>query len=276
MAAKPAAPAPTQKPVWKPKPGVTWQWQLTGAVDTSVDAQMYDIDLFMNPTAVIQKLHADQRVVICYFSAGSYEPNRPDSANLAATGLAAVLDGWPDERWVDIRSPAVRNIMKTRLDYAVKQGCDGVEPDNVDAFDNENGLGLTAQDQLDYNKFLATEAHLRGLSVGLKNTLALIPQLVGGFDWALDEECELYGECAALEPFISAGKAVFHCEYLDSEGDADDDESGDADDDDSDSDDTKAPNVYALTPAQICANKPANFSTIIKNLDLDAYRSSCN
>ena len=29
-----------------PKPGVTWQWQLTGTVDTSVDAQMYDVDLF--------------------------------------------------------------------------------------------------------------------------------------------------------------------------------------------------------------------------------------
>jgi len=373
--AAPAAPSTntnagttTGKTVWKPQPGVTWQWQLTGTVDTSLDVQMYDIDMFTNSPAVIQKLHADKRVVICYFSAGSYEPSRPDSATLANTDLGSVLDGWPDERWVDIRSPAVRTVMQARLDFAVKQGCDGVEPDNVDGFDNANGLGLTAQDQIDFNRFLAKEAHARGLSIGLKNTLGLVPNLVGSFDWALNEECEQFGECTALQPFIAAGKAVFHCEYVDStasaadtgtdlgsgtgvipgagvtpapglgtgtpasgstpsgngaemdadeamneemdedvdtemdadvetgsdvdtgsDGDAEDGDSAAAGDDemeaeaesDTDTDDSDADaeysNVYAITStALICASNPAGFSTIIKNLDLDAFRLTCN
>ena len=126
-----------------PKPGVSWQWQLSGKLDTTVDVQMYDIDLFTNSAAVMQSLHAAGRIVVCYFSAGSYEPDRPDSTQLAQTGLGKVLDGWPDEKWLDIRSTAVRDIMKARLDLAASKGCDGVEPDNVDGYDNDNGLGLT-------------------------------------------------------------------------------------------------------------------------------------
>ena len=38
---------------WRPAPGTSWQWQLTGAIDTSIDVEMYDIDLFDTPTATI-------------------------------------------------------------------------------------------------------------------------------------------------------------------------------------------------------------------------------
>jgi hypothetical protein len=230
--------------IWMPKPGLTWQWQLTGTLDTSVDVEMYDIDLFATTNATIQALHSAGRRVVCYFSAGSYEPDRPDSDALAKTGLGSTLDGWPDEKWLDIRSSAVRDIMKARLDLAASKGCDGVEPDNVDGYDNSNGLGLTEQNQVDYNQFLASEGHTRKLSVGLKNSLGLVTKLVASFDWALNEECLKYDECSSLTPFISAGKAVFHCEY-------------------------------ASSASGICDKKPQGFSTIIKNLDLDAFRIAC-
>jgi hypothetical protein len=225
-------------------PGVTWQWQLSGTVDTTVDAHLYDIDLFDNPTSTIASLHTAGRIVICYFSAGSYEPGRPDSAQLAATGLGKTLAGWPNEKWLDVRLPAVRAIMSARFDTAKGKGCDGVEPDNVDGYDNDNGLGLTMQDQLDYDNFLASEGHARGLSVGLKNALGLVPALVSKFDWALNEECLKYNECDALAPFVAAGKAVLHCEY-------------------------------ATAKTGICDKDPAGFSTIIKNLNLDAFRLTC-
>jgi hypothetical protein len=236
---------PASGQIWMPKPGLTWQWQLTGTLDMSVDAQMYDIDLFNNSAATIEALHAAGRFVVCYFSAGSYEPGRPDSEALTKSGLGSVLDGWPDEKWLDIRSTVVRDVMKGRLDLAKAHGCDGVEPDNVDGFDNRNGLGLTEQDQLDYNRFLASEAHARGLSVGLKNSLGLVASLVSSFDWALNEECLKFNECDSLVPFISAGKAVFHCEY-------------------------------AMNTNGICGKAPQGFSTIVKNLDLDAFRLACN
>lgn len=103
--------------------------------------------------------------------------------------------------------------MRARLNLAASKGCDGVEPDNVDGYQNNNGLGLTASDQLQYNRWLAAEAHKRNLSVGLKNDLDQVRQLVHNFDWALNEQCFEYAECDRLLPFVNAGKAVFGVEY---------------------------------------------------------------
>jgi hypothetical protein len=198
--------------VWAPAPGTTWQWQLTGTVDTSLDVQMYDIDLFDNTAQTIATLHSQGKAVICYFST-QYENWRPDASSWPASVIGSGLDGWPGENYVDIRSPIVRSIMQTRLDLAVSKGCDGVEPDNVDEYTNSNGLGITAADQIDFNTFIATEAHARGLSVGLKNDLDQVATLQPHFDWVLDEQCNQYSECDMLEPFVKAGKAAFGVEY---------------------------------------------------------------
>ena len=90
-------------PVWCPTPGLSWQWQLSGAIDDSVDVAMYDIDLFDNEAGQISTLHDDGRVVICYFSAGSHEDWRPDADQFPAGAIGAELDGWPGERWLDVR-----------------------------------------------------------------------------------------------------------------------------------------------------------------------------
>jgi len=198
--------------VWAPAPGTTWQWQLTGTIDTSLDVQMYDIDLFDNTAQTIATLHSQGKAVICYFST-QYEDWRPDAANWPASVLGKGLDGWPGEKYVDIRSPIVRSLITARLDLAVSKGCDGVEPDNVDEYANSNGLGITAADQIDFNSFVANAAHERGLSVGLKNDLDQVAALVSHYDWALDEQCNEYDECDMLEPFTKAGKAVFGTEY---------------------------------------------------------------
>jgi hypothetical protein len=173
---------------------------------------MYDIDLFDNTAATIASLHASGRAVICYFST-QYENWRPDAASFVDSVLGANLDDWPGERYVDIRSPIVRAIMQSRLDLAVSKGCDGVEPDNVDEYTNTNGLSITAADQIDFNTFIATEAHARGLSVGLKNDLDQVATLQPHFDWVLNEQCNQYGECADLSAFVTANKAVFGTEY---------------------------------------------------------------
>jgi hypothetical protein len=50
--------------------------------------------------------------VICYFSAGSYEDWRTDANQLDSGDLGYTLDGWPDERWLDIRSDSILVIMQ--------------------------------------------------------------------------------------------------------------------------------------------------------------------
>lgn len=245
FAAVDAAPPPPS--LWRPAPGTTWQWQLTGPIDRSLDVQMYDVDLFDTPEAIIDALHADGRFVICYFSAGSHEDWRPDAAAFPAATIGNPLGDWPGERWIDVRAPAVRAIMQARLDLAQQKRCDGVEPDNTDGYENGDGLGLTRQDALDYLRWLAAEAHARDLSIGMKNTLDHVDVVVDLFDWALNEECMQWNECDRLQAFIRAGKAVFHVEY----GDA-----GLAD--------------------RVCptANR-MGFDTLIKRWDLDAWRVAC-
>lgn len=217
-----AAPAPTTAAEGDAPPPVpvsgltvdsTWQWQLQGVVNTSYDADVYDIDLFDTDVSTIAGLHADGRVVVCYFSAGSVEEFRPDAADFDASAVGETLDGWEDERWVDVRDASVRAVMTTRLDLAADKRCDGVEPDNVTAHQNDTGFAITADDQLDYNRFLAAESHRRGLIVGLKNDLGQIPELVDAFDFAVNEECFEYDECDVYQPFLDAGKPVFSAEY---------------------------------------------------------------
>lgn len=198
---------------WRPAVGDTWQWQLTGKLDTSYDVAIYDIDLFDTSDAALTQLHAQGRKIICYFSAGSSENWRADFKEFQPADFGKPLDGWAGERWVDTRSQNVRRIMAARLDTAAARGCDGVEPDNVDGYANANGVKLTAADQLDYNRYLAIEAHRRGLAVGLKNDLAQVSTLVGSFDFAVNEQCNQYRECALLRPFTDSSKPVFNAEY---------------------------------------------------------------
>ncbi len=200
--------------VWQPSPNTSWQWQLQGEIDTTFDVDMYDIDLFDVPQSVIDKLHKDGRIVICYFSAGSFEPWREDAKDFPESVKGKKLEDFEEERWLDISQLAtLAPIMRARLDLAVQKKCDGVEPDNVDGYTNDTGKPLTAKDQLEYNTFLAKEAHARGLSVGLKNNLEQVLELEPHFDWALNEQCFQYNECDRLLPFIRAGKAVFGVEY---------------------------------------------------------------
>lgn len=201
--------------VWRPAPCTRWQWQLSGTIDTSFDVAMYDIDLFETPQGTIDSLHAAGRVVVCYFSAGTWESFRPDSGSYPAIVLGDPLDPpFEDELWLDIRRiDLLGPILEARLDLAVTKQCDAVEPDNVDGYANASGFPLTPAHQLTFNRYLAAEAHERGLSVGLKNDLDQVLDLVDDFDWALNEQCWEFAECDLLAPFVARGKAVFGVEY---------------------------------------------------------------
>lgn len=198
---------------WVPSVADTWQWQLSGTLNTGYAVTVYDVDLFDTPQATIDALKAAGRRVVCYFSAGSSESWRADFAGFAATDLGNPLDGWPGERWLDTRSASVRAVMTARLDLAVAKGCDGVEPDNMDAYTNQPGFELTAGTQLDYNRFIANEARRRALAVGLKNDVDQLAALEPYFDFAVNEQCHQYDECGGYAVFTAKGKPVFNAEY---------------------------------------------------------------
>ncbi|HEY8983449.1 MAG TPA: endo alpha-1,4 polygalactosaminidase [Streptomyces sp.] len=198
---------------WQPEPGVAWQWQLSGKLDTSVDVPVYDIDGFDQSKATVSALHAAGRKVICYISTGAYEDWRPD-ADKFPRSVIGKSNGWDGESWLDIRQLKILEpLMSARLDMCKSKGFDAVEPDNMDGYLNKTGFPLTATDQLTYNRLIAKLTHARGMSVGLKNDMSQIPQLLNDFDFAVNEQCAQYSECDTLTPFIKANKAVFHVEY---------------------------------------------------------------
>jgi hypothetical protein len=255
LGTKPASSAPAEPGVsaeavperWQPQPGLSWQWQLSGRVDTSFDVDVYDVDAVDVPASTVEELHADGSKVVCYISAGSWEKWRPDASDFPASVKGRNLDGWPGEKWLDIRKvETLRPIMERRMDVCAQKGFDAVEPDNVDGYANRSGFPLTYAQQLTYNRMLAEEAHERGLAIALKNDTAQVEDLVDDFDFAVVEECFQYRECGEYSPFVEAGKAVFATEY----------------------------NTKNL--ATKCQRAAAlDFSLIFKRYDLDAWRRAC-
>ena len=239
---------------YRPAVATTWQWQLQGTINTGYTVDLYDIDLFDTPSTLIASLQASGKRVICYFSAGSFEDFRPDATSFQSQDLGNPLGDFPDERWLDIRSTSVLAIMEARLDIALEKGCDGVEPDNMDGYANDSGFDLTSGDQVNFNRAIANEAHERGLSVGLKNDLDQISDLIAFFDFQVNEQCHEFDECSLLDAFITAGKPVFNAEY------------------------ELSLVADATARAQLCeAARTRDFRTLILPLDLDdSFRLSCD
>ena len=237
---------PHRLTIWHPPLKTSWQWQLTTPIDEKVNVQMFDIDMFDNDASVVASLHTKSRKVLCYIDVGTWENWRPDAKKFPKSVLGK-HNGWPGERWLDIRRIDILGpIMRARMDLCQAKGFDGMEPDNVDGYANDTGFPLTYQDQIRYNSFVvAKSAHARGLSVGLKNDLDQIADLLPSFDWALDEQCFQYNECSKLLPFIKADKAVFEVEYF-------------------------------RRPSKFCPEANSlNFNSTKKHLSLDAYRVPC-
>lgn len=235
---------------WIPASGTAWQWQLTGLpVDLGVEADVYDLDLFETDAETIAALHAQGRKAICYISAGSWEDWRPDATDFPQEAIGEKYEGWPGERWLDIRRlDLLAATVATRLRLCREKGFDAVEPDNIDGYTNDTGFPITYEDQLRYNRWLASEAHALGLSIGLKNDPEQVVDLVSDFDWALTEDCFDQGWCDSLSPFLHAGKTVLAAEYTDTGVDFE----------------------------RACAELPqAGFSLILKDRELSAWREVC-
>jgi hypothetical protein len=195
--------------------GKSWHWQLQGELKNLPDVDIYDVDLFDTPIKTFQEIKkkSKDKKIICYFSAGTHEDWRKDLKDYPVKSLGKPLPDWKGERWFNPALKETRQVILNRLDLAKKKGCDAVEPDNIDAYANKTGLKISKSMQLEFNRFIASEAHKRGLSIGLKNVSDLAASLVNDFDWALVESCYLYQECDEFESFVRAGKAVFIAEY---------------------------------------------------------------
>lgn len=187
--------------------------------------------------------------MICYLNAGAWEDWRPDAADFPDEVIGKDYEGWPGERWLDTGDlAALAPLMQARLELCAAKGFDGVDPDNLDGHYNETGFDISEAEAIGYAKWLANEAHSRGLAIGVKNIPELATELEPYFDWALLESCFADGWCAEMSVFSENGKPVFAIEYVE-EG---------------------------MTTADFCSvAADLGFSAILKNRELDDWVEFC-
>jgi endo-alpha-1,4-polygalactosaminidase (GH114 family) len=245
-----ASPVPAVRDVWRPHPELRWQLQYTAKpLDLAIEADVFKIDLFDTEPGVVETLKGRGKHAVCYLNVGAWEDWRPDAPRFPRATLGRGYEGWPGERWLDIRKiELLAPVMLARLDLCKAKGFHGVLLDNIDSYIQKTGFRITRDHQLRYVAWIATEAHKRGLAVGINNNPEQVKELLPYVEWAQAESCFSQGWCAALSPVVAAGKPVVVIEYT------------------NDLEKVKA----------MCSHAAAlRFTLLVKKRELDAYRRDC-
>lgn len=249
--------------IWRPVKGASWDIQLIAPVSTAAKVDIYDIDAVNSDRSLIAELHRLGRKVVCYVNAGAWEPWRPDAARYpdVLKGNPWSADRFADERWLDIRRlDVLLPLIGARFDLAKQKGCDAIDADNMDGFDNSanpradrTGFPLTHEDQLRFNRAVACEAHKRGMAIGLKNDPFQAAELASSFDFVISEQCFDYNECKHYQSFLDANKPVLLIEYQEDLG----------------------AEVDTKFAAMCTESRTLGLSTILKKNALDSFRTPC-
>jgi hypothetical protein len=90
--------------------------------------------------------------------------------------------------------------------------------------------------------------------MGLKNSIAILPEVSGLVGFAVNEECSVFQECGLYSSFLQSNKPVFHIEYP-----------------------SLAPIVNATEMVWFCnASGTTGMSTVLKDMHLDGWIEYCN
>gem|GEM_PF-1095924 len=220
---------------WTPPLGnVPWQWEiahpldLTNASDMGTgvttylgapapDPVVYDIDGFDNTAATVSALHAAGDHAVCYIEVGAAENYRPDYSLFPASTLGNTMPGYPNERYLDIRSAAVVGIIEARIvQQCSAKGFDAVETDIDESYTSSTGFPLTRAIEEQYMTTLANFMHSVGLGWWIKNPDDTGDSYAADMeplaDAVLTEQCNQYNSCSLLSTY-QGHKAVFNAEY---------------------------------------------------------------
>ncbi|WP_028045744.1 endo alpha-1,4 polygalactosaminidase [Cellulomonas sp. URHE0023] len=196
-----------------------FDYQIGGAYTPSSSVQIVDRDRLEAPAA--------GKYNICYVNAFQTQPgdadwwktNHNDLLLKKANGSYVVDSAW-NEMLLDTSTAAKRTallaIVGGWIDGCKASGYSAIEPDNLDSYDR-SGKRLTKQNNIDFAKLLATRAHADGLAIAQKNDSSMAANGKAiGFDFAVVEECQVYGECGEFTDVY--GAQVYEIEYTDNGG----------------------------------------------------------
>ncbi len=227
--ATPPPPPPTSSIKLPPVGKVRWDWQIGAASETTVVAPagtaLIDADLFTMSATKVAQLNTAGLYTVCYINAGSWQPGLPDSASYPDYLKLQADPDWPGEYFLDVTdvfkpNSVLASILRARLQLCKQKGFAAVEPDNLQNDENVSGGRITTQQQIDFNGWIADEAHAAGMAVFQKNGPDKIllqdrtgKMMVEKFDAILNEECQQFDECQPLAEYVSRGKLALNVEY---------------------------------------------------------------
>jgi hypothetical protein len=218
-AAATAGSASAAEPV-TPPPNAQFDYQIGGAYPPSATTAIVDRDRRDPPAA--------GRYSVCYVNAFQTQPE--DAGWWRSTHPELLLrdDGggyvgdpdWEGEDLLDTSTDATRagllGVVGAWIDRCAGDGFQAVEPDNLDTWTRSRGR-LTQTGNAAFANLLAARAHADGLAIAQKNTPELAPQgATIGFDFAIAEECQAYGECADYSDVY--GDRLYEIEYAENGG----------------------------------------------------------
>lgn len=250
----PSQPAGDKISWWQPTAGVSFDWQLDDISSTSsFSADVVDVDAFTTSSETVAALHAKGKKVIAYLSVGTIENDRNDASLIPVEVIGKQYPEWPKEKWLDIRQiDKLKPWLNSRINMILKKGFDGIEPDNMDSYDNDSGFNIQLSDTKKYADYLINLAHSNGLSIGQKNVKELTADYAAKFDWALTEDAFAQGWQDQLSGYIKLNKPVFAVEYTDKMSQAD-------------------------FQANVCPSaKQLKYTAILKKRDLSQWVDRCN
>ncbi|WP_420594388.1 endo alpha-1,4 polygalactosaminidase [Deinococcus sp.] len=225
----PVAPPPASGIRLPPSGKVAWDWQIGADSEASVSVpagvKLIDLDGFGTSASRVAALKAQGLYTVCYINAGSYQPGLPDSAQYPAYLKIQQDPDWPAESFLDINDVFKPNsvlaaLLQARFKMCKDKGFDALEPDNLQNDENVRGGKISTQQQLDFNGWIADQAHAAGLAVFQKNGPDKVmsrdrsgKMMVEKFDGILNEQCQQYNECGPLAEYVKRGKLALNVEY---------------------------------------------------------------
>ena len=200
-----------------PAPDERFFVQLDGAVDITQKADWFYLDADQQTAGDLAALKAPGRHYLCYLSAGSNcRSFRDDAQDFPDRVIGRPLADFPQEHWLDVRDPTVRELMAQRVTALAASGCDGVPPSSLAVHVADTGFDLTVTDALDYARWLAERIHAAGMSAGLTAPADMTSELWPTFDFGLGIDCVSSTGCQEYAVFEQAKKTVLHIEVGDS------------------------------------------------------------
>ena len=189
-----------------------------GPLEKDTNGKAVFVDANLESADKIKAINSAGKRSVCYISAGTVENWRSDSSKFDDATAKKYKGFGGTETWLDITHwEDFKAPMSKRIHEAASKGCQFVELDNVDCDINGCVKGASASTlrskQSEYINWLISTAHSSGMGVGLKNAQSHLPEFSSKIEFAINEECQKWGECGLYSGLVKANKAVFGVEY---------------------------------------------------------------